>query len=1486
MKTSRLILSIVLAFLTCCSLVQAEEVFYPDSWGGPGFTLERATSADVRVSFSVTQMVFESVELDGESMQVIRIPGIFLFNDEGAPDLPGTGRYIAVPQGATASLRIIASRVEKLENISIAPAPRIPLDTETGPLHYEKNMELYSRNAFYPEKPVILSDPDKIRGVDVVMLGITPFQYNPVTRELLVYRDIQVEVVFEGGNGHFGEDRLRSKWFDPMLSDALLNWQSLPEIDYSRPQPPSDTPDYEYIIITPNDATFIAWSDSLKRFRTEQGIRTGVVTTTEIGGNTTTAIESYVNNAYNTWAIPPVGVLLMGDYGTSGNTVVSPIWDGYCVSDNIYADVTGNSMPDITFARMTAQNSTHVQTMVTKVLNYERNPPTSAYFYSHPVTALGWQTERWFQICSETVGGFWKHVQGKTPVRINAIYSGTPGTVWSTATNTSTVVNYFGPSGLGYIPATPAELGGWSGGTATMVNNAVNAGCFMLQHRDHGGTSGWGEPAYSSSNINGLTNTALTFVWSVNCLTGKYNYSSEVFAEKFHRYTYNGQNSGALGIIAASEVSYSFVNDTYVWGAYDNMWPEFMPAYGSTPAPRGVLPAFANSAGKYFLQQSSWPYNTSNKEVTYNLFHHHGDAFSVVYSEVPQNLTVSHAASILAGVTSFSVTANTGSLIALSCNGTLLGTATGTGSPVSITIPPLNVGDEMIVTVTKQNYFRYRAVVPVIPAAGPYVSYVSHNIHDAGGNNNGQADYGEPITVDVTLENTGSATANGVVATLSTTDTYVTITDNTQSYGNIPAGGSATQNNAFAFTVDSYIPDLHVVTFDLTINDNSEATWTSGFTVTLHAPVLTPGSLTVDDATGGNGNGMLDPGETANIIIQTSNTGSSASPSAEAALTSGSIWITITYYTANVGVINSGATVNPVFTILVDAGTPIGTSVDLNYQIIAGSYSASQNYAESVGLVVEDWETGTMTKFEWETGGSANWYIVTESPWEGTYCLRSGAIGDNQSTSLAISFNVTAAGTISFYRKVSSEASYDYLRFYIDGVQQGQWAGTVAWGQVSYPVSTGNHTFQWTYVKDANTIGGSDCAWLDYIVFPPVDPETAMPLPYSTDFDLSGALPDGWKNAMGDDFDWTARTGSTPSSNTGPSGDHTTGSGYYLYTESSSPNYPSKRADLVSPKFDLSGLSDAQATFWYHMYGTAMGTLHLDLYDNGTWINDVMTPISGNQGNAWYQRSVDLTSYVGHQIKLRFRGITGTSFTSDMAVDDFWIGGTLAPSTILDLKVYLEGPYTGMQMGTFLNTYGYLPTSQPYNMSPYFYTGSETANPIPGSDVVDWVLVELRETSGTASGATASTMIGRQAALLLEDGSVVGTDGISPLEFNLNITENLYVVVWHRNHLGIISSNPLQKVGGIYTYDFTDANGKVYGGSNAHKEISTGVWGMAAGDGDCDGQITTGDKIDIWVPQSGMAGYLQGDFNMNGNVENGDKIDCWGVNAGMGCQVP
>ncbi|MCK4677450.1 MAG: T9SS type A sorting domain-containing protein [Bacteroidales bacterium] len=707
--------------------VSAQKYEYHDSWGKTGFNLQESRANGVKVIYSINEFSLNDQLINGETLKTIHIPGHFLPNNAGAPDLPGDGRYIAVPQGAKAVLNVNMLKKEIFENVEIAPAFLIPIDSDRSQLVYEKNMVIYGKNEFYPANPIIISESTKIRGVDVVMLGITPFQYNPVTKELIVYRDIDVDILFEGGNGHIGENRLRSRWFDPLLRDMLLNQDMLPEVEYPDTRAGSRLTGCEYIIISPNDQVFQNWADSIRAWRNLQGILTEVFTLNDIGGNSAGIIENFIDDAYNNWQIPPVACLLLADYGSNAdNTIISPIYNSTCASDHIFADVNYNHQADIIFARITAQHADHLSTMVGKMLSYERNPPTNPNYYAHPITAMGWQTSRWFQICSETINGFWTNVQFKQPVRENAIYSGTPGGAWSTAQNTEVVVNYFGPNGLGYIPATSSYLTDW-GGDATRLNNDMNSGAFMLQHRDHGNETGWGEPDYHISDMSGLYNQDYLHVFSIECLTGKFNWSGECFAEAFHRHQY-----GALSVTAASEISYSFVNDTYVWGIYDNMWTDFMPDYGTTPPSRDVLPAFGNAAGKYFLEQSDWPYNTGSKEVTYYLFHHHGGAFSTVYSEMPEDLTVIHDGFLIPNMDYYTVQANEGAFICILVDDEIIGTGTANGAPKNISITPQTPGTSAEIVITLQNFYRFHETIipagPPNPPQEPYPYNASDNV--------------------------------------------------------------------------------------------------------------------------------------------------------------------------------------------------------------------------------------------------------------------------------------------------------------------------------------------------------------------------------------------------------------------------------------------------------------------------------------------------------------------------------------------------------------------------------------------------------------------------------------------------------------------------------------------------------------------------------------------------------------------------------------
>ena len=956
--------------LTACSFIlQGQKIEYANNWDKQGLTIETQKANSLSLNYSITEFNIVDQEVKGEMMKTVQLPGTFLPNDAGMPNLPGNGNMIAIPQGAKATLQVVDYKVETIENISIAPAPVIPLETDDKPLKYEKDEKIYSLDKFYPANPFQLSKKRKLRGVDIVTLGITPFQYNPVQKELKIYRDIKLEVVYEGGKGKYGDNKYRSRFWDPILHQNIINFDVLPKIDYAKKTSTSKNNEFEYVIITLNDPDFLSWADSLAEFRRKQGISTGIFTLDDIGGNTVSAIEGWIDNAYNNWTNPPAAILLLGDYSTGSGGIIShlydhPSWYPDYASDSKYADVDGDDLPEIVLARITANNASQLETMVTKVLDYERTPPTSTDFYNNPITALGWQTERWFQICSETIGGFWSNELGKAPERINAVYGGNPNSdPWSTATNTSTVLDYFGPNGEGYIPSSPSTLGGWTGGTGQDVINAINSGAFMLQHRDHGSYSGWGEPDFGSSDINSLQNinNELPFIFSINCQTGAFHNSSECFAEKFHRHTYNNNNSGALGIIAATEVSYSFVNDTYVWGVYDNMWPDFLPDYTTQFPVNFIYPAFANAAGKHFLYQSSWPYNTNNKQVTYRLFHHHGDAFLNVYSEVPQDLTVNSNDVYIYGTNTYDVTVDDGSQIAMTyydnanSKTEIVATATsdGTTTTLDMTNAP-QVGTTLLLTVTKQDHYRYTKNVTVVSPSGPYVIADDFTINDGG---NGAAEFGESFDMDISLKNVGTQNSAGITATLTSSSPYINSIQNATnvSFPDLMPDSTSTSSGQFNVTIGDYIPDQTTILFDLEITDNStKSVYNSTLSFKVNAPVLTIGNLTIDDNATGNGDGILDPGETADITIALENTGNADVGNVNALISSTSADITINASSYGPETLTTGATLNTLFNVTANANTPDGTPVDIDFDVTAGAndqYTSNTTKQIIIGFV-------------------------------------------------------------------------------------------------------------------------------------------------------------------------------------------------------------------------------------------------------------------------------------------------------------------------------------------------------------------------------------------------------------------------------------------------------------------------------------------------------------------------------------------------------
>jgi hypothetical protein len=160
-----------------------------------------------------------------------------------------------------------------------------------------------------------------------------------------------------------------------------------------------------------------------------------------------------------------------------------------------------------------------------------------------------------------------------------------------------------------------------------------------------------------------------------------------------------------------------------------------------------------------------------------------------------------------------------------------------------------------------------------------------------------------------------------------------------------------------------------------------------------------------------------------------------------------------------------------------------------------------------------------------------------------------------------------------------------------------------------------------------------------------------------------GTLVTGWSNLTGDDLEWNVDNNGTNagvmSVLTGPIGDRTSNNtgGKYMYVEAGvSGASPSKVATLQSNCYNLSSLTSPYLTFWYHMRGSQMGSLVLDVNNNGSVISNVWS-VTGDQGLEWKQGWLNLAPYAGQtDVRFRFRATTGSGALSDIAIDDVVVG--------------------------------------------------------------------------------------------------------------------------------------------------------------------------------------------------------------------------------------
>jgi len=1027
---------------------QASEII-PGSGAIAKLIIDQNSEVSLEVSMQIGDIQIINTEVEEGEFVRLSLLGFHTSNDIGSPELPEIHKLIEIPQNAMPRIEIISEEVEyySLSDYGIeAPIyphqPSLSKSQTPDDVPFEWNEVLYQTDAFMEHELISVEIKGDLRSLRLANLVIRPVDYNAVSGIIRVTKSVDFIIHYDGAD-IVKTQALKEAYYSPYFESVyrqVANYKPLNDRDDLVSYPVT------YVIIT--NPIFENTLSEFIDWKIQRGF-TVVVGNTSVIGSSTSAIKSYIQDLYEnpTDEIPaPSFVLFVGDVAQvptySGST-------GGHVTDLYYVEMTGDMVPDIYHGRFSAQNLSQLQSQISKTLEYEKyEMPDPSYL--------------------------------EEVIMIAGVDAGMAPTYGNGQINYGT--DYYFNEDHGIFSHTYLYPASDAPSAAAAIIQDYNEGVGFANYTAHCSSAGWADPSFTTSDVPGLTNEHEYNLMIGNCCT-----STAFDAESFGEAVLRAENSGAVGYIGGTNSTYW--NEDYWWGVgsgsisanptymgtgpgvYDGIFHD----HGEDESQWFVVNDAINMAGNLAVVEAG-----GNEDYYWEIYHNMGDPSLITYMGVPSENNVSHLPILQIGTGTFNISADPYSHIALSMNGVLYGSAfTGSSSDIEMEITPFALAGTASVVVTGQNKQPYLGSVEVGNADGPYVVVDDFTLMTSDGDN--MIEYGETVNISMDLKNVGSELTEGVEVNLSVDDEYITLTDSQASFGNIAPDAISSSADAFSFTVSTDVPDDYSFSFLATATGSGEV-WDYNLNMTAYAPVLSFEGVSVDDP-----DGQLDPGDTADIGVIIRNSGGSGLSGMRIIISSSDEYITINgesdFYLGSLGVDEDGIAS---YNVTADSNTPIGHIIPFDLLVTAsGPYEENISGSLTVGLTWEDFESGSFVNLPWSFAGNADWEITSEA-YEGDYGAGSGSIVHNESSEVNLSVNVTASDEISFYYKVSSEGSYDYLRFYIDGSEMGAWSGEISWTLASYPVSSGEHTFRWAYTKDGSVDSGSDRGWIDYIIFPPI----------------------------------------------------------------------------------------------------------------------------------------------------------------------------------------------------------------------------------------------------------------------------------------------------------------------------------------------------------------------------------------------------------------
>ncbi len=1001
------------------------------------------------INYSFSELAIDTLINGNGSFYRLAIPGHTATADPGKPELPVLNRLISIPEGVT--FRIAVSDVksssikpsrDKIKGIMFPAQPGETKQDQRQKPEFVIDKKIYSRREIINPDTVRIESIGKIRGKQLFNLIISPVRYNPGSNLLEIITSMKIEITFSDNIGASSKSLNESPLFNATLDKGVLNYFPEDLITGYSDQPVG------MIIVT--DTSFKKYLEPFYRWKKQKGYKLDILYKgAGQAGDTYPEIKesiSRIYKSYSTQGHPPEYLLIIGDADKI------PYYGNGNVTDMYYGEFDGNGdyLPDMYIGRIPASDTTSVKSVVQKILEYEKFQfADTNKFYSRALAFAGKDAS------------YASYMNGQIKYAISN---------YLTTENKIDEFHFYYPEGF-----TKKDS----------ITRLISKGLSFINYTGHGSSAGWLHVDIKSPDIRKFTNKSMyPFIISNACRTAQFNDTAS-FGNKIVL----SSGKGAIGLIGCTNDSYW--DEDFVWavgsgtpnadpkyvqtglGVYDRLFH----THSELPSDWYITMGQINFAGNLAVSSSS----SLKKKYYWETYTVLGDPSIIPIIGTPSPFTISLPDTLPNGIKSLSVTIDPYSYMAVSHFDALWDASFASPSGSVVLDMPGMSNDSCLVVITGQNRIPLIKTIYLHDFNREFINLSESGINDSGGNNNGKADFGETLYLKLKISNLGLTSASNLTATISSTSPWVTITQNSASIGTLAGKTEKILNNDLQLTIDDNIPDLGIVTFDLTLKDNKiEKKYK--IDITVHAPELEIINCLVDDSEYGNRNYIAEPGENFNLVFQVKNLGSS-NTSGQLLIESQESELEIVDLDIKSGILQFGEISNIPVAVKLSSSAKYGDFISLRSTLDCSPYIVNKNFLLRVGRIRESFESSTFKVFPWINPSDKPWIIAGSNSIDGNLSARSGLISHKSASTLMIRTYFPEPDSLKFYYKVSSEPNYDYLQFNLNNTEKLKKSGETNWEKQAIAVPAGYNKLEWVYRKDNSVSQGADGAWIDLIDF-------------------------------------------------------------------------------------------------------------------------------------------------------------------------------------------------------------------------------------------------------------------------------------------------------------------------------------------------------------------------------------------------------------------